>query len=182
MNHRYTMNLGKYQIYLDLSINKKIYSIFLIVFGFGSVFLGPPSTDRIPARHELREVSSVWVRQVTKRSGTAYVFDEFPENESKSKKRGWLVPLYQFDPNLEDGPHQLQYIPENIRRSIKIYVFENSRTPKVWIVKIGDKEIISYERSIAVFRDEMRVAQEFKVFGIFCLMLIPVLTVRARGR
>jgi len=182
MNGSYMMNIGKYQIYLDLSFNKALYLIFLLVFGLGSLLLGPPATDRIPARHELREVSGVGVRQVTKRSGTAYVFEKFSENESNSEKISWLVPLYQFDPSLEAGAIKLLYLPDNIKNSIKINIFEKNRTMKVWVVKVGEKEILSYERSVTVFRNEMQVAKEFKVVGLICLMLIPALTVRVRGR
>jgi hypothetical protein len=168
---------GKYGISFDLSIAKRFLAVVLVSIATGLILFTQTGDEKIPEENQLLEITNVTVRKsIGKNQGL--IFQGMQTANTKNQNFSWFVSKHDFNEGLQIDLIVDSFSKNNQQIPISIYVFDGNAVKKVWVVKFGRVEVMSYERAKQTFEIDARLSRGWRCFALFLFGIAIVAIVR----
>jgi hypothetical protein len=166
-----------YRVSFDFSIAKRLIAVILISFAVGLIFSTQSVNEKIPSKQELVEINNVTVRRSTGKD-QGLIFQGMQVANTKDQQFSWFVSKYDFNKGLQVDLIVDSLSKKNQSIPISIDVFDENAVKKVWSVRFGNVELMSYERAKETFEIDARLSRNFRYFALLLLGLALVVIIR----
>lgn len=167
----------KYRASFDFSIARRLLAVFLISGAIGLMLVTQPRSEKIPEMHQLKEISSVTARKsVGKNKGL--IFEGTQIKNGINQNFSWFVSKHDFNENIQVDLIVDNFLKKNQQMPISISVFEGNEVKKVWGIRFGSIEVMSFERAKKTFEIDERLSRIWSYAALLLVAFAVVTMVR----
>jgi hypothetical protein len=161
------MFLKNHTFSLDVPDYKKIFLATMVCIFLYTFWLLQSSDEIIPIENQL--IKHANVSAIITLGRNAHVQFKKTKNLLNEKDMEWNVPVSDFNTEFPIIKMINFYEKKNQSQPIVVWSFENNKVKKIWRVKFGDDEIMTYERAKQMFEIDVKTSRQF--FYIFIALL-----------